>query len=261
MFKTKKILDIVYDQMHPDDCVLDMYLPHTEEACPVLVFFHGGGIESGSRKIGELQTIEALVQDGIAVISVDYRMYPNAQFPNFLEDAAKAFSWTVNYKCGDFHFNKFFLGGSSAGAYISMMLYFDNRYLGKYMISPNLISGYIFDAGQPTVHFSVLRERGEDTRIIRVDEAAPLYFINKTVEFPENMPRFLILVAENDLEGRLEQTQLLLKTMQVFGYDMSRITFKLMQGYTHCGYLSTQNENGEYIYYLMLRDFLLKEKE
>jgi len=258
---SKEFLNIVYDKSYPDDCVLDVYLPDTEEPCSVLIFFHGGGIEGGSRKTYELPVVKTLTQNGIAVISADYRIYPKAKFPDFLEDAAKAFSWAVNYHSGDFHFNKFYIGGSSAGSYISMMLYFDSKYLGRYNISPNLISGCIFDAGQPTVHYNVLRERGEDTRAVRVDEAAPLYFVNKTIESSKSKPIFLFLVADNDMEGRLEQTQMFMKTMQIFGYDMSCVTFKLMIGYSHCAYVESKDENGEYIYYQLIRDLILNKKD
>lgn len=259
MCNANEVFDIIYDQEHPDECKLDLYMPNTQKPCPVLVYFHGGGLEAGDRKTGEIEAIKRLVQDGISVISADYRMYPNAHFPDFLEDAAKAFSWAFNYRNGDFHFSQFFLGGASAGGYISMMLYFDSKYLVKYNISPNMISGYIFDAGQPTVHFNVLRERKDDSRAIRVDEAAPIYFINKTVDSPENSPRIMILTAENDIPCRLEQTQLMLKTMEGFGYDMSRITFKIMQGYGHCEYIGSLDENGEYIYYHLVRDFILNK--
>ena len=51
-----------------------------------------------------------------------------------------------------------YVGGSSAGAYIAMMLCFDPAYLKPYGVSN--IQGYLFDAGQPTVHFRVLKERG-----------------------------------------------------------------------------------------------------
>lgn len=259
MCEIKKVLNIIYDQEHPDQCLLDMYLPQNDVPCPVFVYFHGGGLEAGHRT-DEAELMEGLAQDGIAVISADYRLYPDAHFPDFLNDAAKAFAWAYQYHCGDFHFNEFYLGGASAGGYIAMMLYFDSRYLGKYHILPNQIAGYVFDGGQPTVHFNALRERGEDIRAVRLDEAAPLYFINKTVVSSEDMPRLLFLIADNDLNGRLEQTQLLLKTMEIFGYDTGHITFKIMQGFSHSGYISAKDENGESLYRPILRNFIIKEK-
>ena len=47
---------------------------------------------------------------------------------------------TKNYK-------KVVIGGTSAGAYLAMMLYFDKRYLSKHNIDSESVSGYIFDAG------------------------------------------------------------------------------------------------------------------
>jgi acetyl esterase/lipase len=46
----KELLNLVYDKNHPDICCLDMYLPDTEAPCPVFVFFHGGGVEEGSKE-------------------------------------------------------------------------------------------------------------------------------------------------------------------------------------------------------------------
>ena len=37
-------------------------------------------------------------------------------------------------------------------------------------------------------------------------------------------------------------------------------TFKLMPGYSHCGYICKLDESGEYIYLKMLRDFILNKE-
>ena len=58
-----------------------------------------------------------------------------------------------------------------------MMLCFDERYLKEVGILPTEIAGYIHDAGQPTAHFNVLKELGQDSRRLIVDETAPLYFV------------------------------------------------------------------------------------
>lgn len=41
----KKIFDVSYNRF----CKLDMYLPDTNEPYPVLIHFHGGGLENGCR--------------------------------------------------------------------------------------------------------------------------------------------------------------------------------------------------------------------
>ena len=45
----KEILDLFYTEEKNAAQMLDLYLP-AGEGFPVLVYFHGGGLESGSRK-------------------------------------------------------------------------------------------------------------------------------------------------------------------------------------------------------------------
>lgn len=229
-----KLLNMVYNKNHASICTLDMYLPDTDAPCPVFIYFHGGGIEGGSKEdISE--DFKNITSQKIALVSVEYRMYPDAKFPEFIQDTAKAIDFVKKYGEANHLFNEIFVGGSSAGAYLTMMTYFDNRYLGKYSIVPDSIKGWFFDAGQPTVHFNVLKERGLDPRLVRIDEASPLYFIDHDID-SSSQSRFLFIVAENDMENRLEQTKLVLKTMEQFHYDMSKVEYKFMSGCTHCSY-------------------------
>ena len=69
---------------------LDLYLPlKLETGAPALLFFYGGGFRAGRKS--EYRIVgEALASAGIIVGVADYRIYPQAKFPNFLEDAANA---------------------------------------------------------------------------------------------------------------------------------------------------------------------------
>lgn len=169
------------------------------------IYFHGGALEAGRKE--DISNEFKDITNNIALVSVEYRKYPKAKFPEFINDAAKAISFIVKYNEDKKLFSNYFVGGSSAGAYLAMMTYFDKRYLKEYGIEPSFISGWFFDAGQPTTHFNVLREKGLDTRLIRVDEAAPIFFVDKDIERKEQ-PHLMFIVAENDLDGRLEQTML-----------------------------------------------------
>ena len=56
---------------------------------PVLVFFYGGGWDSGSRDLYGWAA-QALAAQGFVVALPDYRVVPQVVFPAFIEDAAVA---------------------------------------------------------------------------------------------------------------------------------------------------------------------------
>ena len=227
----KKILDIYYTkEKHPMQ-MLDIYLPEAE-SFPVFVYFHGGGLEHGSRAAGTYG--ELLTAKGVALVSVEYRMYPDAKYPDFIEDCAAAVAWVKSNISQYGTPEGIYVGGSSAGGYLSMMLCFDQKYLGVHGIDPLEIAGWFHDAGQPTKHFNVLKYEGEDSRRIIVDETAPLYHIG-TAEKHSPM-RFI--VSDSDMENRYEQTMLVLSTMKHFGY--TGYDYRLMHG-THCHYTKAKD--------------------
>jgi len=221
---------------------------------PLFIFFHGGGIEKGSKANGNNRSFTELMESGISCVDANYRMYPEAKFPDFLEDAAECTAWCKK----NLPHKEIYIGGSSAGGYMTMMLAFDPKYLGKYGIDcadKNEIAGYFCDSGQPTAHFNVLKMEGEDSRLIRVDERAPLWFIHE-MENKENLPRYALIVSDKDMYNRLEQNQLLYRTMMHFKYPEENVSFTLMEGFTHTGYTKVQNEDGTWLYAKMIRNFV-----
>ena len=229
----RELRNIIYNENHSDICTLDIYLPEEDGLHPVFVYFHGGGMEGGSKE--DPSDLIHITSKGIAFVSVEYRKYPQAKFPEFIEDAAKAIAFVKEYGKTHKLFCEMYVGGSSAGAYLAMMVYFNRHYLNQYGMEPEEVKGWIFDAGQPTVHYNVLRERGLDSRLVRIDEAAPIYYVDHEVD-ATSQSKLLFITADNDMPNRLEQTKLLLKTMELFQYDMSKVEFQLMEGYNHCSY-------------------------
>ena len=247
-----KILENVsYISDNSPEHTLDIYLPKTK-SFPVFIYFHGGGLEKGSCKSGVCLG-EYLAGQGVATVSADYRKYPTASYPDFLKDGAAVVAWVKNNMSEYGEVTGIFVGGSSAGGYMSMMLCFDKRYLSPYGISPLEISGFVHDAGQPTTHFNVLRERGIDTRRAIIDEAAPIYHIGEA----ESYPPMHFIVSDNDMPCRLEQTELLLATMKHFGYDMTRVTKTLMHG-KHCAYVRAKDDEGDSVLGKMIFEFIEK---
>ena len=241
-----KELDVVYNEAGQ---LLDAFIPDGDIK-GIFLFFHGGGIETGS-KGSSGNFLSYLIDRNIAVVSANYRKFPEAKYPEFLEDAADATAWIYKNISKFGGCNKVFLGGSSAGGYITMMLCFDKRYLAKHNIKPTDITGFIHDSGQPTSHFNVLKYAGLDSRRVIIDETAPLYFVG----LEESYSPMLFIVADNDMENRFEQTQLMLSTLKHFGYDQSKIKYKLMHG-THCAHCSLKDDDGESEYGKVIFDFI-----
>lgn len=127
---------------------LDLYRPKDLIGTPpVVVFFYGGGWEGGQKSDYRFAAL-ALVEQGFVVAVPDYRVYPEARFPAFLEDSAKAVAWVrANARIGGGDPDRLFLAGHSAGAYNAAMLALDPEYLGAEGVSPAAISGVVGLAG------------------------------------------------------------------------------------------------------------------
>jgi hypothetical protein len=131
--------------------------------------------------------------------------------------------------------------GQSAGAYLTLMLCLNKEYLKEVGIDNKEIVAWISDAGQPTTHFNILKyERGLDPLLQRVDEAAPLYYVNKDTYFSH----LLLLTYECDLPNRLEQNKLLMSSIKTFNKDLD-VELKILKG-EHCHGSGTLDEDGEY---------------
>jgi dipeptidyl aminopeptidase/acylaminoacyl peptidase len=242
----KKISDIVYGE-HEGAEMLDVYLPDSA-ATSVFVYFHGGGLDHGDKEDAKFFA-PYLCDRGIAVVSANYRMYPDAEYPDFIYDSARAVAWANAYMREKLGCEKLYVGGSSAGGYLSMMLCFDKTYLASAGIDNSIISGYFHDAGQPTTHFNILKkERGLDPNRIIVDEAAPLYHIVPD----ENYPPMRFIISDNDMKNRYEQTMLTISALKTFGYE--NVDHVLMHS-THCKYVTTIDDNGESVFGNMFLEF------
>ena len=249
----KLISDIAYGTAHESQR-LDLHLPESDEFYAV-VFIHGGGLESGD-KANDKAHFTHLVANGYAVVAPNYRMYPEARYPEYVEDSASAVAWAFE------NLNKYgrckgiFVGGSSAGGYLSMMLCFDKRWLAPHGIKPTDVAGWLHVAGQPTCHFKYLEtERGVSRNRVIIDETAPLYHIGEAEEYSP----MLFVVSDNDMKNRYEQTMLVLSTMKHFGHE-NKTTLKMFEG-THCQYHNQSNEKGENLLGLAVVEFIRKGTE
>lgn len=98
---------------------------------PTLVFFYGGGWDSGD-KASYGWAAHALAAQGFVVVIPDYRIVPQVRFPAFIEDAAAATARAVQV-AGRYGGDSVRLGviGHSAGAHLAMMIALDRRYMAS----------------------------------------------------------------------------------------------------------------------------------
>lgn len=241
-----------FENIRYGDEALDLYLPD-EGSFDLFIYFHGGGLEKGD-KTASATALSApyLTARGVAVASCNYRMYPNAKYPDFVEDAAAAVCFLSRH-IGEYgECRRVFVGGSSAGGFLSMMLCFDPRWYAAAGGTALPIAGYFHDAGQPTCHYNVLRERGIDPRRVMVDDSAPLYHVCDA-----EYPPMRFIVSDNDMKGRFEQTQVMLATLRHFGYPEEKLSYRLMHG-KHCAYCKAVDEKGDSVLGKMILDFIQK---
>lgn len=116
---------------------LDVYRPEDTSGgpAPVVMFIYGGAWRAGDKFEYEFVG-RALAANGFVVVIPDYRLYPEAKYPDFIEDNAQAMKWVEDNIAGYGGDNKrFFLAGHSAGAYNALMLSLDGSFRAEYKIT------------------------------------------------------------------------------------------------------------------------------
>lgn len=210
------------DDYRKERCKLDVYYPVNIKDFPVVVWFHGGGLENGSKHI-----LPELKNKGIAVVAVNYRLSPAATNPAYITDAAEATAWVfrnIEKYGGDP--GQIFVSGHSAGGYLALMVGFDKKYLAAYGIDAGLIKGLIPISGQTNTHYTIRKERGLPMDIPVIDEYAPINRVRK------NLPPTLLITGDRDLEmtARFEENLHLKAVMKSFDNDV--VLYEL-QGFDH----------------------------
>ena len=221
------------------DLYMDSFFPDKEEFYTI-IHFHGGGLVEGDK--GDTHDLcKHLVNSGFAVFTCNYHLLPDAKFPTFLKDAAKAVKYVMD-NVSKYGKNKgFIISGQSAGAWIVLMLCFNKEYLLEVGVDPKDIIGWISDSAQTTSHFHILEyELGLNPWLQRIDQYAPLYYVDENINFSH----LLLTVYEDDMPNRLEQNKLLVSTIKNFNKDLD-VELHLLKG-DHCQGSCRLNENNEY---------------
>jgi acetyl esterase/lipase len=118
-------------------------MPKNATDRPIIVFWYGGGWESGKKS--QYRFVGAALADaGYVTVLPDYRLYPQVKFPAFVQDGAAALSWVVSHAReigGDP--KRIFVAGHSAGAHLAAMLAYDRAQLERVALPPGTVRGFI----------------------------------------------------------------------------------------------------------------------
>ena len=192
-------------------CKVDVYYPTDAKDCPVVVWFHGGGLTAGQKAIPA-----KLKEHGMAVVAVNYRLLPRVDINACLDDAAEAVAWTFKEiaKYGG-STRKIFLSGHSAGGYLITMLGLDKKWLNKYGIDADSIAGLIPFSGQMISHFAYRDMNGIGNLQPTIDEYAPLFHVRK------DAPPLVLITGdrEQELFGRYEENAYMWRMMKLTGHQ------------------------------------------
>ena len=220
--------DLPYRSAPSDDyartrCMLDLYLPAAgalpaaAQNLPVLLWFHGGGLEGGDKASGPTSAAaKRFAAAGVVVASVEYRLSPTVSAPAYIEDAAAATAWVATHIAdygGDRH--ALFIAGHSAGGYLAALLGADARWLTAAGVAAADIAGIIPVSGQTFTHFTISKERHvadpEHTPVI--DDYAPCHHVARA----KTMPPFLVLCGDHDWPGRADENRCFVTLLKANG--------------------------------------------
>lgn len=204
-------------------CKLDVYYQQEKSGTPVVVWFHGGGLTVGEKFIPE-----ELKNEGLTVVAANYRLLPQAELSECIDDAAAAVAWTFRHIAdygGDPR--KIYVCGHSAGGYLTNMIGLDKKWLGKYGIDADSIAALAPFSGHAISHFAYREARRMKPTQPSIDEFAPLYYVRA------DAPPLIIISGDRELEmlGRYEETAYFWRMMKVNGHKETYI-YEL-DGYDH----------------------------
>jgi acetyl esterase len=99
--------------------LLDLHVPEGPGAFPAAILVHGGGFDGGHKDTNVKPLFQPLSNAGFAWFSIDYRLAPEAKFPEVNQDINDAIAWVKSH-AATYHLDisKIALIGESAGGFL-----------------------------------------------------------------------------------------------------------------------------------------------
>ena len=102
---------------------VDVHRDETEKRQPVVVWIHGGALINGHRESVPRWLLDACRERNYALVSIDYRLAPETQLPQIIQDVEDAFRWIGDKGPALFHADpaRIAVVGGSAGGYLTLV--------------------------------------------------------------------------------------------------------------------------------------------
>lgn len=217
--------------------LLDIYLPEKAKAnTPLVIWIHGGAwmLNNKYADMGYMEnTLKAILDNGYALASIDYRYSTEAIFPAQVQDCNQAIAFLYD-NAGKYGLSKekFALMGFSAGGHLASMIGLSNNNQIKSFYPQNTKAGFsikaVVDFYGPADFLAGIRNEDKITGDLKdpvsillgaaplqrpdlAKIASPVSYIDK------NDPPFLIIHGEKDASVPVNQSVLLNSWLQLNG--------------------------------------------
>ena len=213
----------------------DVYVPGTSidegdkaTGSPLVIFIYGGSWSMGSRSDYRFAGA-ALAARGFTVMVVDYRLYPEVKYPDFLKDCALAVGYGLEH-AREFGADprRVFLYGHSAGAYNAAMLALDPRWLHAVGHSPGELAGWVGLAGP--YNFLPIEDAGVQLVFDWPDTSPDTQPINHVDDLARPLPVFLGAAVHDKIVHPTQNSIPLADRMKARG---TAVTFKTYEHVNH----------------------------
>jgi acetyl esterase/lipase len=235
--------DIEYARTDEHRLRLDLYLPQQRQGpLPLVIWVHGGGWRRGSK---DACRMVFLVREGFAVASIDYRLAPQAKFPDQLDDCKAAVRFLrANAARYGIDPARIGMAGASAGGHLAALVGLTADEVqaegnpGRPDVSSHVQA--VCDYFGPTDLTAIAgsewdNERGAVYHLLggtvagnmeRARQASPLHQVNATA------PPFLIIHGQADKTVPVEDSRALAKALEAQG---TRVELWLIAEAAHGG--------------------------
>lgn len=234
--------DVEYANRNGKTLLLDLHVPDGAGPFPAAILVHGGGFDGGSKSTNIRPLFQPLADAGFAWFSIDYRLAPDAQLPQAVEDVDDAIRW-VKSQAETYHVdtNKLALIGESAGGLLvnyvgtrdapgtrvaAVVDFYGPSDYGKLALlrrdHPEQfdmanINGHAAHGGG--IHYFGVAELNEDG-LAKLREESPIAAVHK------GMPPFLIIAGNKDDQVAYSQSTEFCDAIQRVGAGCDLITIE-----------------------------------